>query len=627
MGNYNLSRMFNYILNGLQNPELANKFGLTGSTYKLLGLSTGYIGKLSIKEEAAGKARVFAMVDCWTQSALYPLHQMIFSLLKQLPNDATFNQEASVVRCQEKSLQFKKSFGYDLSAATDRLPIILQMKIINTWVPGLGDLWKSLLVDRLYALTIKAKGKEPVVKELEYAVGQPMGALSSWAMLAVTHHAIAQLAARRAAAANPDKVFISTILSINWSNFKWYTGYEVLGDDIVFFEDEVAAQYLILMEKIGVPINLMKSVIAKNATFEFAKVLGHNGVHVAAISWAMFMAQPTLMGRAQIGYALLSKGVIKSRPIAVLTRLARISKHTVGSVNPFFLALGTMFSQKGRIDWIGFLYAIMQKSLGYINIYQTLLDTSNITNIQRAIAETIKTGEPATVPNPLEKRRGWKTDIFALKQSQVTVIENTFNKLHPYRDAAALAMEILCAPSMLLSINQERRDLFISKGVFTWDKTRFSGFNPEEKFMHHLFLILSCAIYDKLVELYSEVAFNRGDLIGKEISELFSLIDTLDRYREVLLLFQRALDKLANKAMPDRNLIESPLSALQFLLEMDDPYGPTPSDWQPDYDGSLVAMQYMYVLERLENLPCTPDNVVILGERDRMKDYLSTFGP
>jgi hypothetical protein len=57
-----------------------------------------------------------------------------------------------------------------------------------------------------------------------------------------------------------------------------------LGDDIVFFHEQVADEYLKLMETLGVPINLGKSVVAKNATFEFAKVTGHNGNHVAAIS-------------------------------------------------------------------------------------------------------------------------------------------------------------------------------------------------------------------------------------------------------------------------------------------------------------------------------------------------------
>lgn len=53
------------------------------------------IGKLSTKKEAAGKIRVFAMVDVWTQSLLKPLHLALFEFLKSLPNDGTFDQNAS----------------------------------------------------------------------------------------------------------------------------------------------------------------------------------------------------------------------------------------------------------------------------------------------------------------------------------------------------------------------------------------------------------------------------------------------------------------------------------------------------------------------------------------------------
>lgn len=91
------------------------------------------IGQLSIKKEAAGKLRVFAMVDIWTQSALKPLHNYLFSFLKSLPNDGTFDQLLSVKRCMEKSSVANCSFGYDLSAATDRLPISLQVSVLSSF--------------------------------------------------------------------------------------------------------------------------------------------------------------------------------------------------------------------------------------------------------------------------------------------------------------------------------------------------------------------------------------------------------------------------------------------------------------------------------------------------------------
>lgn len=130
------------------------------------------VGQLALKEEAAGKIRVFAMVDVWTQSILRPLHQFLFSFLKSLPNDGTHNQEASIQRCFEKSKVAGCSFGYDLSAATDRLPIALQMSVLE---PIFGKefvlAWHKVLVGRSYDL------KD--VGSLNYSVGQPMGALSS----------------------------------------------------------------------------------------------------------------------------------------------------------------------------------------------------------------------------------------------------------------------------------------------------------------------------------------------------------------------------------------------------------------------------------------------------------------
>lgn len=129
------------------------------------------------------------------------MHLLLFDFLKSLPNDGTFDQVASVKRCLTKCQISGKSFGYDLSAATDRLPVRLQVEIISTFLgEEYAHAWKTLLVNRVYTLDHKDYGKH----SLTYKVGQPMGALSSWAMLAVTHHLILQLAYRRSGIGNPD---------------------------------------------------------------------------------------------------------------------------------------------------------------------------------------------------------------------------------------------------------------------------------------------------------------------------------------------------------------------------------------------------------------------------------------
>ena len=56
------------------------------------------LGKLGFKIEAAGKIRVFAMVDAYTQWIMKPIHDMVFNILKTLPTDGTFDQTRPVER-------------------------------------------------------------------------------------------------------------------------------------------------------------------------------------------------------------------------------------------------------------------------------------------------------------------------------------------------------------------------------------------------------------------------------------------------------------------------------------------------------------------------------------------------
>jgi hypothetical protein len=93
------------------------------------------LGQLAFKEEAAGKLRVFALVDVWTQSLLKPLHSQLFALLRLIPNDGTFNQDASVRRSSEKASVAGCAYSFDLSSATDRLPIIYQSAILDRILP------------------------------------------------------------------------------------------------------------------------------------------------------------------------------------------------------------------------------------------------------------------------------------------------------------------------------------------------------------------------------------------------------------------------------------------------------------------------------------------------------------
>jgi len=231
---------------------------------------TGAIGQLQFKEEAAGKLRVFAMVDVWTQSFLSPLHNFLGKVLSSLPNDGTYDQSASFRRSLEKSKIAGLAYSYDLSSATDRLPCYIQEVLLNNLFSNkLGSTWAQLLTNREYVLPLKATTYGIHLNKVKYAVGQPMGALSSWNMLAITHHLLLQLSA-----------------SLHYkSSSKWNEEYEILGDDLVIFNSGIAEQYLKLCDLLGISINLSKSLISENRpVFEFAKRFGVNSSDASAIS-------------------------------------------------------------------------------------------------------------------------------------------------------------------------------------------------------------------------------------------------------------------------------------------------------------------------------------------------------
>lgn len=215
------------------------------------------LGRLGLKTEAAGKVRVFAMVDCWTQWLLKPFHEFLFTVLSKHIMDGTFDQMKPLERVPFGK---KSVYSFDLSAATDRLPIKLQELLVSKLMgPVFSESWVTLLIGRSYDLPTSAQEKYGVpdsLTSIKYGTGQPMGALSSWAMLAYTHHFIVQCSAWMAG--HPRN--------------QLFTDYAVLGDDIVIWDTSVAKQYLSIMKELGVSIGLAKSVVSlKGDALEFAK--------------------------------------------------------------------------------------------------------------------------------------------------------------------------------------------------------------------------------------------------------------------------------------------------------------------------------------------------------------------
>lgn len=320
---------------------------------------TKALGRLGFKQEPAGKVRVFAMVDPWSQWLLRPLHSAIFSMLRQIPFDATFDQLGKVkwFKDQLALLGRKKVYSYDLTAATDRLPILLQVRILSVFLPlSVAQAWGRFLTGRWYvlprpiwnskALRLWSLGIEPgtafcrfsngptdrrknEVQAVRYAVGQPMGALSSWAMLALTHHCIVWIAAIRGG------VPYSQIL------------YLVLGDDVVIAHPVIARHYLEILAELGCPVNLTKSIVSHNGSFEFAKRFIYRGEDVSPISWAE-------MSIALLDIRVLL-GLVEKLPYLRLSAILNFMGHG-------FRAVSRLSSRYSRIS----------RSMGRLLLYLTI---------------------------------------------------------------------------------------------------------------------------------------------------------------------------------------------------------------------------------------------------------------
>jgi len=212
-------------------------------------------------EEWGGKTRTVAILDYWTQLILTPLHDTIFHFLERIEMDGTFNQDAVAERVRRfTAIPDNSIFSYDLTAATDRLPISLQERVLTVLLgPSLAKNWVRILTNRDY---FTADGKP-----LRYGAGQPMGAKSSWAMFTLTHHVIVQAAANMAGAAP-------------------YTDYGMVGDDVSMCGSSVSSNYRMIMDYYGVSINMAKSIVpfaGARPAAELCKRVFIDGVEISTL--------------------------------------------------------------------------------------------------------------------------------------------------------------------------------------------------------------------------------------------------------------------------------------------------------------------------------------------------------
>jgi len=197
------------------------------------------------------KVRIVAILDYWSQTALKGLHDYLFKVLRKIPQDCTFEQGSFL----EKTKSFEYFYSFDLTAATDRFPIVVISKVLKGLLPDhYVEAWVELMVKQPFNL--------PQSEEvISYNAGNPMGAYSSWNSFTIAHHYVMYWCCRE--------------LGIKWSESK----YILLGDDVLIGDHKLAKLYLEVMSQLGVDISHSKSH-ASAKLFEFAKRLILDGAEV-----------------------------------------------------------------------------------------------------------------------------------------------------------------------------------------------------------------------------------------------------------------------------------------------------------------------------------------------------------
>lgn len=212
-------------------------------------------GNIHVIHESGMKQRIIVIPSVWVQWSLDPLKHQLLGLLKGIWEDATHDQD-SAVRFLKRNQGKGYYYAVDLSAATDNFPKLWQRHFLERAGVPID------LLDTMFELQYSFEGYNRFVK---YERGQAMGLGPSFALFALTHHAI-----------------LRGICKLR--KLAPRSCYRILGDDIVILDNNVYKDYRQVLHDCGIPISVKKS-INSNRLSEFAGKILWKGRDVTPIKW------------------------------------------------------------------------------------------------------------------------------------------------------------------------------------------------------------------------------------------------------------------------------------------------------------------------------------------------------
>jgi hypothetical protein len=223
-------------------------------------------GSIALLQEAGAKARVIANPNTAAQIALYPLHKLLDTVLKNTNTDCTHSQEDGALWAKSKLEAGQTVYSVDLSGATDNFPRSLQLSLLTS----LGLKAEAELIESLAGgiWMLSNSLKTDIVNggyqiATTYTKGQPQGLYSSFPLFALTHNLLVS------------RLCVKLGLDADDS-------FRVLGDDIVLTDSRLHDAYREFMLKSGVPISEDKS-LSSDKLAEFAGfVITRRGIYKPA---------------------------------------------------------------------------------------------------------------------------------------------------------------------------------------------------------------------------------------------------------------------------------------------------------------------------------------------------------
>jgi hypothetical protein len=399
-------------------PTLPDSGGMTFNGFHMANrcpravqlLERPILSRLHTIDEPAGKVRVVAICDYWTQVALKPVHEFLFSVLKGLAsNDATFDQDGVTNDYFQRDL--KPHWSFDLKAATDSIPLALYKSVLTPILKTSNEdltkskerveLWAKILTDRDFYLPL-SKEEAKTISDLgtlpptvRYNTGQPMGALSSWASMALVHHALIQFSNWKA------------LGFPSGDSMTWYTDYLILGDDVdIASSSAVSTAYVEICKDFSIVIGLEKTIKSNMNFFEFANRRYAPQGDISPLSFREELACSTWNQRLEFAKRILRRlGKPLTEVSSLIRRVTTSSQWTVLRpelsgrrslsmtrlvryclLNPFAVKDREGFSISSLLDWI--TNVIPDSDIPKIR--EVKVDSVRLEHLQRALTEHVR---------------------------------------------------------------------------------------------------------------------------------------------------------------------------------------------------------------------------------------------